>query len=98
MSEEGEKQAEQPVVSQAPVFGSAATFTASGFGGFTGGFAGVSQGNGGEKTTEESSGAADDEGNVDPEAECQAEFKPLVQLEEVETKTGEEDEEENFSG
>lgn len=36
-------------------------------------------------------GGGDEEGD-DPEAECQAEFKPLVQLEEVETSTGEEDE------
>ena len=33
-----------------------------------------------------------EEGDADPEAECKAEFKPVVQLEEVETSTGEEDE------
>ena len=33
-----------------------------------------------------------EEGAAGPEEECQAEFKPLVQLEEVETNTGEEDE------
>ncbi|KXZ50015.1 hypothetical protein GPECTOR_18g169 [Gonium pectorale] len=33
-----------------------------------------------------------DEAGAAPEEECQAEFKPVVQLEEVETKSGEEDE------
>lgn len=37
-------------------------------------------------------GGEDDDGAA-PEEECQAEYKPVVQLEEVETSTGEEDEE-----
>lgn len=39
----------------------------------------------GEEGEEGDDGAA-------PEEECQAEFKPIVQLDEVETSTGEEDE------
>jgi Ran-binding protein 1 len=39
----------------------------------------------------EDEGEGDEEGGA-AEEECQAEFKPLVQLEEVETSTGEEDE------
>lgn len=37
-------------------------------------------------------GGADDDAPA-AEEECQAEFKPVVQLEEVETRSGEEDEE-----
>ncbi|KAK9837640.1 hypothetical protein WJX74_001828 [Apatococcus lobatus] len=64
-----------------PVFGSASTFSSgTGFAGFT---STAEARNGG--TT--ASGA--DEENADEE-ECQAEFQPLVQLQEVETTTGEE--------
>ncbi len=43
--------------------------------------------------TAEASGDGAEDGEAAPEEECQAEFKPVVQLEEVETSTGEEDEE-----
>ena len=74
----------------APVFGSAATFTGTGFGGFTLN-AGVA-GKGGESPSDAPANGGGEEasssGNADadPEAECQAEFKPLVTLEEVATK------------
>lgn len=46
------------------------------------------------KPAEGEDGADDgEEGGAAPEEECQAEFKPVVQLEEVEAKSGEEDEE-----
>lgn len=64
----------------APIFGSASTFGAStGFAGFTG-----------VSTTKETDGG-DDEHQTE-EDECQAEFKPIVQLQEIETATGEEEE------
>lgn len=73
------------------VFGSGtATGSAGGFAGFTGaGFstaAAAADGGAAAADGEEDDGAA-------PEEECQAEYKPVVQLEEVETSTGEEDEE-----
>ena len=93
MSAEGEKAAEEPKPVEAPaapVFGSAATFTGTGFGGFTLN-AGVA-GKGGESPSDAPANGGGEEasssGNADadPEAECQAEFKPLVTLEEVATK------------
>ena len=69
----------------APIFGSASTFGAgTGFGGFTG-VAAKAAGEGGaeEEEGEEAAG---------PEEECAAEFKPFVQLDEVEVSTGEEEE------
>ncbi|KAI8471771.1 MAG: hypothetical protein J3K34DRAFT_520293 [Monoraphidium minutum] len=86
--EPADKPAEE--VKPTPVFG--AGLAGTGFGGFTGvtsssavapapAAAGAEGGEGGEGE------------EADPEAECQAEFKPLVQLDEVETSTGEEDEE-----
>ena len=75
-----------------PVFGSGTAFGAgTGFAGFTG----VSSSAAPARAAEASGGGAggDDEEEADPEEECHAEFKPLVQLDEVETSTGEEDEE-----
>jgi Ran-binding protein 1 len=73
-----------------PVFGSGTAFGAgSGFAGFTGVPATATP-------AAEVSGGADggeDDDGAAPEEECQAEYKPVVQLEEVETSTGEEDEE-----
>lgn len=66
-----------------PVFGSG---TAFGSGGGFGAFTGVAS------TTEAAAGGDEDDGAA-AEEECQAEYKPVVQLEEVETSTGEEDEE-----
>jgi Ran-binding protein 1 len=73
----------QPTVT--PVFGASSTFGAgSGFAGFTG----VTS----TAAAAESSAPAEEEDGAAPEEECQAEFKPVVQLEEVETTTGEEEE------
>lgn len=48
---------------------------------------------GAPKPAEDAEGAeGEDEGGAAPEEECQAEFKPVVQLDEVETKSGEEEE------
>lgn len=72
-------------VQSTPIFGSASTFGAgSGFGGFSG----LSNA---AKTEDEKKDDDDDE--AAPEEECAAEFKPVVQLDEVEVATGEEDEE-----
>ena len=78
-----QQQHQQPT----PVFGSASTFAG------TGGFTGVATGGGegGEAAAADGDGGAADDGPA-PEEECQAEFKPIVQLQEVETNTGEEDE------
>lgn len=70
--------------SPTPIFGAASTFGAgTGFAGFTG-------------VKAEATPAAEEgeEGGEDAaaEEECKAEFKPLVQLEEVEVKSGEEEE------
>jgi len=83
--------AEKPTeeVKAAPVFGAAfSTGSGGGFAGFTGvSTAGPSDG--GAAAAAE----GDDEDGAAAEEECQAEYKPVVQLEEVETSTGEEDEE-----
>jgi len=76
-----------------PVFGSASTF--AGTGGFTGvasaAAAAAGDGDGAAAAAADDGEGAGGEG-VAPEEECQAEFKPIVQLQEVETNTGEEDE------
>lgn len=76
-----------------PVFGAGSKLGAgTGFGGFTGaGFGGFSATPSEPKASAD--GEAGEEGDANPEAECQAEFKPVVQLEEVEVNTGEQDEE-----
>lgn len=67
--------------SPTPIFGAASTFgTGTGFGGFTG-----------IKLESAANEDGEDE-EAAPEEECAAEFKPIVQLEEVEVSTGEEDE------
>lgn len=69
-----------------PVFGSGMSLGAgTGFAGFTGTSAPQAE----TSATE----AGDDDNEAAAEEECQADFKPVVQLEEVETSTGEEDEE-----
>ena len=71
----------------APIFGAASTFGAgTGFGGFTG-VAAKAEG-------EEAEGEEGEDAS--PEEECAAEFKPIVQLDEVEVSTGEEEEETLF--
>lgn len=68
-----------------PIFGAASTFGAgTGFGGFSGVTASTNKED--KKDDEEDDAAAEEE-------ECAAEFKPVVQLDEVEVATGEEDEE-----
>ena len=63
-----------------PVFGSASTFgAATGFAGFSA-----------EGSIAKSPGAAAEDSAPHPEEECQATFKPVVELDEVETTTGEE--------
>ena len=75
-----------------PVFGSGSTFGAgTGFAGFTG-VSSSSAAPAAEAGGEEGADGGDDDAAA-AEEECQAEFKPVVQLEEVETSTGEEDEE-----
>lgn len=72
-----------------PVFGQAfATGTGGGFGAFTG----VSNASASDAGAAAAADGEDEDGTA-PEEECQAEYKPVVQLEEVETSTGEEDEE-----
>lgn len=67
-----------------PIFGSASTFGAGGgFAAFTG--APVAK-------ADDADGDAGDGDEAAAEEECKAEFKPVVQLDEVETTTGEEEE------
>ncbi|PSC69770.1 RAN binding [Micractinium conductrix] len=77
--------------SPTPIFGASATFGAgTGFGGFGGVAASATSGD---------AAAAGEEGGEEEaatEEECQAEFKPVVQLEEVAVSTGEEEEEALF--
>lgn len=69
-------------VKPTPVFGSGTAFgSGGGFGAFTG-----------ATSTPETAADGDEDDAAAPEEECQAEYKPVVQLEEVETSTGEEDE------
>eukprot|EP00775_Hariotina_reticulata_P006441 gene6441-6670_t len=73
-------------VKPTPVFGSGSAFGAgTGFAGFTGVSSAAQTG-----AVAAADGEDDDAAAV--EEECQAEYKPVVQLEEVETSTGEEDE------
>lgn len=66
-----------------PVFGSGTTFgTGSGFAGFTGAEI--------KPKTDDAGAVAGAEEEAAPEEECKAEFKPIVQLDEIETTTGEE--------
>lgn len=70
----------QAEATSTPVFGSASTFgTGTGFAGFSASGS-ISK----PAETEETEASAPDE------EECQATFKPVVELEEVETTTGEE--------
>jgi Ran-binding protein 1 len=81
--------------SPTPVFGSASTFGGgSGFGGFSGVAAGQSSGFGGSTAQGEAPREeGEEDGGGGDEEECSAEFKPVVQLDEVEVQTGEEGEE-----
>lgn len=87
---------EQPATSEAPA--PANPFAALGGSGTTFGTGGGFTFGGPAAPAFASAKAADEEGGEDgedgaaAEEECQAEFKPVVQLEEVETSTGEEDE------
>lgn len=82
----------------APVFGSASTFGAgSGFAGFTGVAGAVAAAAAAARSSGDgaAAGGGDEEDDAagGGEDECQAEFKPVVQLAEVETVSGEEAEE-----
>ena len=84
-----DKQEETAASTTTPIFGASSTFGAgAGFGGFSG------------LTTKKDADATDngDEGENggEEEEECAAEFKPVVQLDEVEVSTGEEEEEALF--
>lgn len=72
-----------------PVFGS--TFATGSGGGFAG-FTGVTAA-GTSDAVAAAAAEGEEDGDAAAEEECQAEYKPVVQLEEVETSTGEEDEE-----
>ena len=76
----------QEASSSAPIFGSASTFgSGSGFAGFTGVDTNKSKAVASTSAENEDDDAANDE-------ECAAEYTPVVQLQEVETSTGEETE------
>lgn len=79
------------VLAQAtPIFGSGTAFGAgTGFAGFTA----TSAGPAADNNAAAAAAGEEDGDEAAPEEECQAEFKPVVQLQEVETSTGEEDEE-----
>lgn len=75
-----------------PIFGSASTFGAgAGFGGFTGVAGKDALASTGDDGAEKEK--AEKEGEVAEEEECSAEYEPVVQLNEVEVSTGEEEEE-----
>jgi hypothetical protein len=75
--------------SPSPVFGSASTFGAgTGFGGFKGVGAAASS----SQAEKPEDNTPPEEGTGETEEECQAEFRPIVQLEEVERVSGEEGE------
>eukprot|EP00884_Botryococcus_braunii_P019437 jgi/Botrbrau1/6177/Bobra.0344s0017.1 len=76
---------EQTAAAPAPVFGAS---SALGSGGGFGGFAATES----SRPVGSGTNEADDDGGADAEEECAAEFKPLVELQEVETVSGEEEE------
>ncbi|KAG1665054.1 hypothetical protein FOA52_012472 [Chlamydomonas sp. UWO 241] len=91
MSDEAPAPPVAPAANPFAALGGGASFGSGGSGGFQFGVATPAFGAPPKAEGEEDDG----EGGEDdaPEEECQAEFKPLVQLEEVETSTGEEEEE-----
>jgi len=77
----------QEASSAAPIFGSASTFSSgSGFAGFTGIDSSKS------KAVASQSAENQEEEDAGNDEECGAEYAPVVQLQEVETSTGEETE------
>ncbi len=77
----------QEASSAAPIFGSASTFSSgSGFAGFTGIDSSKS------KAVASQSAQNEEEEEAGNDEECGAEYAPVVQLQEVETSTGEETE------
>lgn len=77
----------QEASSPTPIFGSASTFsTGAGFAGFTGVDTSKS------KAVASQSAENEDEEDAGNDEECGAEYAPVVQLQEVETSTGEETE------
>ncbi|EFN56683.1 hypothetical protein CHLNCDRAFT_144572 [Chlorella variabilis] len=90
---------EPKAASPTPIFGASSTFGGTGFGGFAaggGGFAAkAAAGEGGEGGDAAAAEGGEEEDGAGEE-ECKAEFKPIVQLDEVEVSTGEEEEEALF--
>ena len=86
------------VASPTPIFGASSTFGGTGFGGFSGAAAAAKPaGEAGEGDAAAAAGEGGEEGEeAGPEEECKAEFQPIVQLDEVEVSTGEEEEEALF--
>jgi Ran-binding protein 1 len=89
------------VASPTPIFGASSTFGGTGFGGFSGaaaaGAAKPAAGEAGEGDAAAAAGEGGEEGEeAGPEEDCKAEFQPIVQLDEVEVSTGEEEEEALF--
>ncbi|KAL4854243.1 Ran-binding protein 1 a [Chlorella vulgaris] len=88
--------AEEPkAASPTPIFGASSTFGGTGFGGFAAQAAAADSGDA-AATPAAAAGGDDEEEAAEGEEECKAEFKPVVQLDEVEISTGEEEEEALF--
>jgi Ran-binding protein 1 len=88
-----------PAITQAasptPIFGASSTFGGTGFGGFAAQAAAADSGDAAAPPAA-AAGGDDEEEAGEGEEECKAEFKPVVQLDEVEISTGEEEEEALF--
>ncbi|GLI65292.1 hypothetical protein VaNZ11_008783 [Volvox africanus] len=89
MSDEAPQQPANPF---AALGNSGASFGGTGSGAFSFGVPTAAFGAPAKPADGEEGADDGEEGGVNAEEECQAEFKPVVQLEEVETKSGEEDE------
>jgi len=90
-----EENKEEPKVAPSPIFGQGSTFAGTGFSGFSAseGFASAAKSESAASGSPSAGGATGTAGATDAEEECQAEFKPVVQLEKKEVDTGEESEE-----
>jgi Ran-binding protein 1 len=86
-----EENKEEPKVAPSPIFGQGSTFAGTGFSGFSAseGFASSAKS---ETAASGSPAATGADKGADAEEECQAEFKPVVQLEKKEVADGEESE------
>ncbi len=84
--------AQQPANPFAALGSTGAAFGGAGTGAFSFGVPTAAFGAPAKPSEGDEGGEDGDEGGAAAEEECQAEFKPVVQLDEVETKSGEEDE------